>query len=180
MNRLTRLLVAIIMTAVLVTTFLGAAAKGPGDLTSFWTIDLDGNDVTQQVFASHKLTLINIWATFCPPCLQEMPALAQLSDEYASKGVQVIGIVTDVYHTNQQVFMKNMDTARQIIDYTGADYLHLLPSMDLHEKRLQYSQVVPETFFVDSTGKIVGKTYYGAKDKSAWKKVIDSTLALLD
>lgn len=180
MNRFTRLIGVIILMAICATSFLGAAADGPKDLTSFWTIDLDGNEITEQVFASHKLTLVNIWATFCPPCLQEMPALAQLHGEYASKGVQVIGIVTDVYHSNQQLFMKNLETARQIIDHTGAHYTHLLPSMDIHEKRLQYSQVVPETFFVDSSGKIVGQTYYGAKDKSAWKKVIDSTLALLD
>jgi len=166
---------AVLLLLVLATSVIGAA-----DLDAFWTLDLEGNEVTQEIFSPYRLTWVNVWATFCPPCLQEMPDLAALSDEYASKGVQILGVVTDVYHSNQQVFMNNLGTANAIIEKTGADYVHLLPSQDLHELRLKYVQVVPETFFVDSTGKIVGKTYYGAKNKAAWKSVIDSTLALLD
>ncbi len=156
---------------------LSAATGKPSDLTSFWTLDLKGNEVTQAVFAPYKLTLVNIWATFCPPCLEEMPALAQLRTEYKDKGVNIIGIVTDVYSTNQLTFTKNRATANLIIQKTGADYLHLLPSEDLVEARLQYSQAVPETFFVDSLGRIVGETYVGSRTKAVWKSVIDKTLA---
>jgi thiol-disulfide isomerase/thioredoxin len=156
---------------------LSAAANEPGDLTSFWTTDLKGNKVTQEIFAPYKLTMINIWATFCRPCLDEMPALAQLRTEYQDKGVNIIGIVTDVYSTNQMTFTKNRATANLIIQKTGANYLHLLPSEDLVNARLKYSQAVPETFFVDSQGKLVGQTYVGSRSKSVWKGVIDKTLA---
>lgn len=156
---------------------LAAASGTPTDLTSFWTLDLKGNEVTQEVFAPYKLTMINIWATFCPPCLDEMPALAQLRTEYQDKGLNIIGIVTDVYSTNQLTFTKNRATANLIIQKTGADYLHLLPSEDLVNARLQYSQAVPETFFVDSLGRIVGETYVGSRSKTVWKNVIDKTLA---
>jgi thiol-disulfide isomerase/thioredoxin len=156
---------------------LSTVAAKPSDLTSFWTLDLKGNEVTHAVFAPYKLTMVNIWATFCPPCLEEMPALAQLRTEYKDKGVNIIGIVTDVYSTNQTVFTKNRATANLIIQKTGADYPHLLPSEDLVKARLQYSQAVPETFFVDNLGRIVGETYVGSRTKAVWKSVIDKTLA---
>ena len=41
--------------------------------------DLDGNEVDSSIFADYDLTMINIWATFCNPCLSEMPELAELS-----------------------------------------------------------------------------------------------------
>ncbi|MDD2297848.1 MAG: TlpA disulfide reductase family protein, partial [Sphaerochaetaceae bacterium] len=149
-------------------------------LAPFWTLDLEENEITETIFSPYQLTLVNIWATFCSPCLQEMPALAELRNEFASKNVNIIGIVTDVYHSNQKIFAENRNTANYIIDQTGADYIHLLPSQDLVNLRLKDSQVVPETFFVDSTGKIVGQTYYGARNKNAWKKIIESTLSLVE
>lgn len=180
MNQAMRKLAMLLILSLLTVSMLGAAADSPQNLDSFWTIDLQGKEVTQEIFSSHKLTLVNVWATFCPPCLQEMPALGELHREYANMGVQVIGIVTDVYHTNQKIFMDNLGLAYEIIRQTKADYAHLLPSQDLQDLRLKDVQVVPESFFVDSNGKIVGQTYLGAKSKSAWKSIIDSTLALLD
>lgn len=176
MNRLKRTATVTLLALLLVSTISGAAS----DLDSFWTVDIEGNQVTEAIFSPYKLTMINVWATFCPPCLQEMPALGELSKEYASKGVQIVGIVTDVYHPDQKLFMENLGLALEIVNHTKAFYPHLLPSQDLYELRIKYVQVVPETFFVDSKGKIVGQTYYGAKTKSAWKSVIDSTLARLD
>ena len=54
------------------------------------------------------------------------------------------------------------------------------PSEDLYNLRLKNVQVVPETFFVDNKGTIVGETIYGARDKAAWKKIIESHLKLVD
>jgi len=158
---------------------ISAQQKAPQGLTDFWTMDLNGNEITQAIFAPYKLTMVNVWATFCPPCLQEMPDLAELHKEYKDKGVNIIGIVTDVYHSNQQIFNRNLSTANLIIEKTGADYLHLLPSEDLVNARLKNVQAVPETFFVDSKGNFVGQTYVGARSKAVWKTVIENTLARL-
>lgn len=175
-----RKIVVLLMLSILLISFLGAKTPKSQLLSPFWTIDIVGNEVTETIFNPYRLTLINVWATFCPPCLQEMPALAELQKEYANKGVNIIGIVTDVYHTNQKIFSQNLSTANYIIDQTGAHYTHLFPSQDLQDLRLKDSQIVPETFFVDSTGKIVGQTYYGARSKSAWKRIIESTLKLVE
>ena len=172
--------IVILIIFVLLVAPLAAQAPESKSLAPFWTLDLEGNEITETIFSPYQLTLVNIWATFCSPCLQEMPALAELRNEFASKNVNIIGIVTDVYHSNQKIFAENRNTANYIIAQTGADYIHLLPSQDLVNLRLKDSQVVPETFFVDSTGKIVGQTYYGARNKNAWKKIIESTLSLVE
>ena len=70
----------------------GAEETAPaGILSSFDTVDLDGNAVDQGVFSEHKLTMVNIWATYCGPCISEMPDLGILAEEYEDKGLQVMG-----------------------------------------------------------------------------------------
>ena len=63
---------------------------------NFETVTLEGETVTQEIFAEADLNMVNIWGTFCGPCIREMPELGELSDEYADKGVQIIGMLTDV------------------------------------------------------------------------------------
>ena len=48
-------------------------------LGSFTAQDLEGNTVDQSILADHKLTMVNVWATFCTPCLSEMPELGSSS-----------------------------------------------------------------------------------------------------
>ncbi|HHU88550.1 MAG: TlpA disulfide reductase family protein [Sphaerochaetaceae bacterium] len=171
-------LIAVLLILVIATPLV--AKTQSESLAPFWTIGLNMEEIDESIFAPYKLTLVNIWATFCPPCLQEMPALGELYRELADQGVGMIGIVTDVFDRNERVFQANLNTASIIVEKTKANYPHLLLSEDLYNLRLKNSQAVPETFFVDSRGKIVGETYFGAKNKAAWKKVIESTLKLVE
>jgi len=143
------------------------AGSGQGQFT---TTDLYGNEVTQEIFAESELTVVNVWATYCGPCIQEMPYLGELADEYDSTQVQFVGIPTDVY--NQE----NMDYALSLIRETGADYTHLMLSEELYNWGLTEVQYVPTTFFVNSEGEILD-TVVGSKSKSDWKILIDSKLA---
>ncbi len=63
---------------------------------SFSAQDLDGNPVDTSVFEGSRMTLINVWGTFCGPGLNEMPDLTKLAEEYADQGLQVIGICWSV------------------------------------------------------------------------------------
>lgn len=120
--------------------------------------------------------MINIWGTFCSPCLQEMPALAELNQEYKDKGFQVVGIVVDAGDANGTIIESQVALAKEIVEKTGADYLHMLPSADLLEAKLKDVSAIPETIFVDQNGKIVGESYLGGKSKSDWKEIIEQTL----
>lgn len=50
-----------------------------------------------------KVTLLNIWATWCPPCRAEIPDLQKLHDRYASRGFNVVGVSVDADGAEQEV-----------------------------------------------------------------------------
>lgn len=151
--------------------------KGENVFGSFACTDMEGNALNEEIFSGHKLTMVNIWATFCGPCLQEMPDLAELQAEYDD--LQIVGIVVDAADRNGNILSDKKTEASSIIETTGADYLHLLPSKSLNKAYLSGVQSVPETIFVDENGDRIGESYYGAKSKSEWKKIIDAMLESL-
>ncbi len=150
-----------------------------GDFSSFKTYDIDGNVVTQDIFKDFDLTMINIWGTYCSPCIREMPDLGEIHDEYKDRKVNVVGIVIDVQNNDGSLSKSKVDIAYQIIEKTGADYLHIVPSNELINAKLKNVYSVPTTIFVDKNGNFVGKEYVGSKSKSEWTKVINDTLKLV-
>lgn len=139
---------------------------------TFTANDLDGNAVDQSVFANAKLTMMNIWATFCGPCINEMPELGELAAE-GGTDYQIIGVCTDLNGTADM-----LEDAKEIVSQTKANYLHLQPSESLYPV-LTASSSVPVTFFFDSEGKLVGKGIVGARDKESWSKVIAERLEMV-
>lgn len=153
----------------------GQTTEQAGVLSSFSTTDLDGNIVDQSVLEDYDLTMVNVWATFCRPCIKEMPDLGELAQEYADENVQIVGLVSDVLNTDGSISEEQVQTARDIVAQTGANYLHLLPSTDLFGVLGQIS-AVPTTFFVDSEGKQVGYAVVSAQSKEKWVETIDAML----
>lgn len=130
---------------------------------------LDGEEVTEEIFAEADLTMVNIWGTFCNPCIMEMPDLGELSREYADKGFQIVGLVSDVMEPGDE-------TAMEIVKETKADYRHLIASEDLINNVLRYVSSVPTTVFVDREGNVVGEVYSGMRDKETWELIITQCL----
>ena len=157
-------------------TETGAWQEKKGTLASFRAATLEGKPVDESLFADHSLTMINIWATFCSPCLREMPELGELSKTYQSKGVQIVGLVADAGTPGAKSFMSQVELARQLVQQTGADYIHLLPSDDLIKAKLGAVSSVPETIFVDSKGNLVGESYIGSRSGAEWSQIIDGLL----
>ena len=139
---------------------------------TFTAKDLDGNEVDQSVFANAKLTMMNIWATFCGPCINEMPELGELAAE-GGTDYQIIGVCADLNGTEDM-----LEDAKEIVSQTKANYLHLQPAEDLYPV-LTASSSVPVTFFFDSEGKLVGKGILGAQDKDTWSQVISERLEIV-
>ncbi|NCE64342.1 TlpA family protein disulfide reductase [Pseudoflavonifractor sp. 524-17] len=146
-----------------------------GVLSSFSATDLEGNPVDQSILSGCDLTMVNVWGTFCPPCKEEMPYLAELHEEYAGRGFQIVGLVSDVLNQDGSINQDQVASAREIAQATGADYLHLLPSEDLF---FLLSQVyaLPSTFFVDSEGNQIGSLHLGMKTKEQWAALIEEML----
>ena len=149
---------------------------GEGVLVSFSAMDINNNIINQAILADSKLTMVNIWGTFCAPCLEEMPSLAELNRKYAAQDFQVIGIIIDAADKNLIVKQDKLADAKEIIAAADADYTHLLPSKALNDALLADIQSVPYTIFVNSEGYQVGESYPGARSKEAWQTIIEALL----
>lgn len=136
---------------------------------TFTSETLEGTEVTQDIFGEADLTMVNIWGTFCGPCIREMPELGEISREYGEKGVRIVGMLCDVYESGDE-------TALKIVEATQADYTHIVASSDLGKGFLGQVQAVPTTVFVDSSGNQVGEIYTGSRDKESWIEIIEETL----
>ena len=151
--------------------------RQPGLLEGFTSEDLDGNAVDSSIFADYPVTMVNVWATFCTPCIDEMPDLGTLAGEYAPQGLQSVGLVRDVSDYQGGYAAELTDLAREIVEATGADYLHLMPSADLIQRVLSGVQAVPTTFFVDDHGAQIGEVWTGARSADEWRAIFDDVLA---
>lgn len=144
-----------------------AGGTSGGNVFGAFTAEtLDGTEVTEDIFKEADLTMVNIWGTFCGPCIREMPELGEISREYEGQGFQIVGMLCDVYEAGDE-------TALEIVEKTQADYTHITASPDLANGILRQVQAVPTTIFVDSGGNQVGETYTGSMDKAAWLKIIE-------
>lgn len=139
---------------------------------TFEGTDLEGNTVSEDVFTQSKLTMVNVWATYCNPCLREMPGLGELAGEYAQEDFQIIGIISDVQEGADQ---RMLDMAAELIEKTGADYPHLLLNESLYRGLLKDVTAVPTTFFINKDGEIL-ETVVGSMEKSDWKEKVDGFL----
>ncbi|MBR4320896.1 TlpA disulfide reductase family protein [Treponema sp.] len=167
-----KLLAIFVLMTVAVLTF----AQKAGDKVSFSTKSLEGKEISDDMFAKNKVTMLNIWGTFCPPCIKEMPDLAKLNEANKEKGVKVAGIVIDLTDRNGNIIPQAKKDADTIIAKTGANYTHIVPSKDMMNGLLRNVQAVPTTIFVNSEGKIIGQIYMGARSQKDWQKIIDGLL----
>lgn len=138
----------------------------------FEALDMEGNMVSEDIFSQAKLTMVNVWATYCNPCLSEMPDLGELAEEYASEDLQIVGIISDVMAGADQ---KSLDLAASLIEQTGASYTHLLLNESLYYGLLRDVTAVPTTFFIDENGAVLD-VVVGSMKKSAWEEQINALL----
>lgn len=139
----------------------------------FQALDLDGNEVTSEIFQDYDLTLINIWATWCSPCIAELPALGELAKELKDQGVQIIGIVADVVDpATGEIDQEALELAKWIRERTGIEYTILLPDDVLLEGLMSGMTGYPETSFVDQDGRFVTEPMLGAHSKEEWLEII--------
>ena len=125
-----------------------APAPEEGTVISFETVDLDGNPVTsEELFADHDVTVINIWATWCINCKQEMEELEALNKEWADKGCQIIGICDDAVDDAM------IASAKKILEEHGVTFPNVVMSQEIRE--VLVANGLPTTYFVDSEGKIL-------------------------
>ncbi len=145
-------------------------------LVNYTVKDLDLNDVAlADYIKGNKVTMINIWGTFCGPCISEMPALGEIERRYKDKGFEIVGLTCDVYDLHGNYNESVIADARAIIEDTGITYPVLIaPTQLMLDIGLQY---VPTTYFLDSEGNVLGNAEIGSKTSVEWEDVINMYLS---
>jgi cytochrome c-type biogenesis protein len=153
--------------------FLAALSCGPetrtyrplaaGDrVPSFGAPVLDGDSLHLASLAGQPV-LLNIWATWCAPCREEMPALQALHEQFGSRGLRILGVSVDSRGSEP--------TIRRFIDEGGYTFTILHDPADAVSREFR-TIGVPETFLIDGDGRLV-RRWIGKFDPLAEDVVAD-------
>jgi peroxiredoxin len=116
--------------------------------------DVKGNSVTLSQYRG-KVVFLNFWATWCPPCLAEMPAMERLNEVYGSRDFVMLAVNAEEDVEAVKAFLK--------------EHPHSFPvllDLEAEAQSLYGVYRFPETFLIDKSGKIVER-YLGARDWSS-------------
>jgi thiol-disulfide isomerase/thioredoxin len=128
----------------LLLAFLMSLGKIAHAVDSFALIDTAGKKHTLAQYKG-KWVLVNYWATWCPPCLEEVPDLVALYDSRKNKDVMVIGVVFDY------------ESAKDVADYVD-DMLMSYPIVlgdDEVSRQIGNADVLPTTYIYNPKGELV-------------------------
>ena len=142
----------------------------------FETTGVDGKTYTQDIFSKYDLTMVNIFTTWCSPCVNEIPDLEKLYQEMKDKGVGVVGVTLDTVGSGGKQDQEAVKKAQVLQKKTKASYPFLIPDSGMMNGRLNGISAFPETFFVDKNGNIVGETYSGSHSLDEWKEIVEKEL----
>jgi len=132
--------------ALLATRSLPTAGPQVGDpAPNFALADLDGRPVRLADLAGRPV-IVNFWASWCGPCVEEFPILARALDAHGMDGLAVIGIVVRDNSEAARGFMTRMDAG-----WPAA----MDPGEEVARRFGIYAP--PETFFIDQNGTIAGR-----------------------
>jgi peroxiredoxin len=123
---------------------------------NFQVVDLATGDSVSLDDYRGSVTLVNIWATWCVPCREEMPSMQRLFDSVGTRGFRIAAISIDEGSSEDVVaFARELDLSFDILhDRSGS------------VERLYQTTGVPESFLLDRRGKLV-KRVIGAHDWSS-------------
>jgi peroxiredoxin len=123
----------------------------PAHRPAFELPDLDGQlqSVSQW---DGKVLALNFWASWCPPCVREIPAFIQLQEKYGERGVQFVGVAID-----------RAEAAREFAQKLGINYPLLYgvqSAMEISEQYGNFNGTLPYTVLIDRNGVIVNVFAY--------------------
>ena len=140
-------------------------ADTAGSALTFSLTTLQGDPIDESYLASHKVTMVNFWATWCGYCVQEMPDLAAISGEYDSADFGLLGVLTwDDDVDGATAFLSNNGITYPVINAEGvfADMSDTFTGL-------------PTTLFLDAEGNVLVRVV-GARSGDDWRTIIDTLL----
>lgn len=141
-----------------------AVAARP-EAADFKLTDLNGNLLSLSALKG-KVVLLDFWATWCPPCREEIPHFMELYSAYKGKGLEMVGLSVD---------QGGPAVVTQFAKENSISYPMAMADIRLTQA---YGGIrgIPTTFLIDKTGRIA-KKYVGYQDKKVFEREIQSLLA---
>jgi thiol-disulfide isomerase/thioredoxin len=144
----------------------GASGK-TSNSQSFTLLDASKAKVTDYM---GRVLILDFWATYCPPCLEETPHLQALHQKYQPQGLEIIGLNVG-----------GEDDRSLIPGFTqkfGVSYPIGIPEPEMIALYMQDDDRIPQTFVFDRNGKLV-QHFIGFNDsvKAEMEKVVQKALA---
>jgi len=169
MNKMSRVILPVILTLVLLVTGCSAGSEPPdresptalvegiqvgNQAPDFQLQNLDGQTVSLGNLQG-KPVLINFWATWCSPCVSEMPYIQEIYEEWADKGLVVVAINLGESSSKAEEFMQSYNLSFTVLLDTKKDVAQ--------KYNIQY---IPTTFFIDKDGIIQDKMIGAFQNKA--------------
>jgi thiol-disulfide isomerase/thioredoxin len=164
--------IAIFFTIILIATIGSGGTQGrPGlneisgevDLITDKYLPIKGKDINGDIIENQdtgEVLVIDFWASWCPPCIQEALILSESSVQWENKNVRFIGIA----------LWDNEDSVKKFIEKNSINYTIKLDESG--ESAISYGvKALPEKFFINKKGLIV-KKYIGPIDKKTLDKIL--------
>ena len=120
-----------------------------------------------------NLIVLNLWATWCTPCLKEIPDLVALGQEFADRGVVVIGLGMD--EPDLLAGLVEPFRVKHFADFRS--YLRDAPDMDSVVSVVDpaWNELLPTTYLIDRNGKVV-KRIQGKRSREQFRAEIEALL----
>jgi len=154
------LLRAVVFLGLLVVLVLGWTVRGSftpavhGEAApAYEALSLQGEPVSLESLRG-KVVLFNVWATWCPPCRWEMPAMERLHQELGGEGLEVVAVSVDAATGRLPTFGGPTEEVRSLVHELGLTFTILLDPASEVQRRFGV-QGLPTTFLIDRQGRIV-------------------------
>ncbi|MCH2160737.1 MAG: TlpA family protein disulfide reductase [Phycisphaerales bacterium] len=129
--------------------------------------DLQGGEISTLEFGKGKVVLIDFWATWCGPCIREMPNIVELQKKYGDKGLAILGVSLDRPEATQKI----LDTMKRL----EMDWPQIYDGMGWKTApaRLNNIRSIPSTIILDRNGKARYANLRGEKLEAAVRTLLD-------
>ncbi|MBO4849281.1 MAG: AhpC/TSA family protein [Prevotella sp.] len=131
----------------------GDEMDNDGPIPNFSALDLNGKEVSaMDVIRQNEMTIIDFWASWCGPCMQEMPHMVQLYQLYHEHGLGILGVSLDT----------DGEAWKDAVKKTGAVWTHI-SELDRNSKiaRMFGVNAIPFTMIVDREGNVLASGLTG-------------------